>query len=346
LIRTRRLLLVCFVTGDVMRNEDITLLFQGPWVQATAARIASAKMVFSGAYVVLSTWKSDSIKVETGLVDEVVFSDDPGELPPYKFGEDSPPNNINRQIVSAKAGLARVRTPYVAKLRTDCSLDSRAVVDIYLAQGADSKIVVSSFYTVHPDGIEAFQFHVSDWFQFGRTQHVRQYWDLALMSEDEALWFERRDHAVESHYFARLYRSRYAPEQHVSVAYAKKKGYRTPDSIDDRRPDIVVEYKHFLASQFVVMNHADLDLVFAKYDGLRASNYQFFNCVNVDDWLSLQAAYAPLSASSVATSLNTTTGSMNRTRAVSLMRKIDSALPWIKKAGCMPLVGKCLGFYR
>lgn len=325
-----------------MRNDEITLLFQGPWTSDSAANIAATKRSFPGARVILSTWQTDAGQVPPGLADEIVYSADPGALPPYKFGGDAPVNNINRQIRSASAGLARVNTPYVAKLRTDCALASRAVVDTYCTHGAPGRIVVSSFYTLHPEGIEAFQFHVSDWFQFGGTEQVRHYWQVHLMPTEEAQWFERRPHAAASHYFARLYRSRFAPEQYVSVAYARSKGYRVPDSIDDRTADVVAACKDFLAREFVVDSPDALGLVFAKYARLPASHYQFFNCVGSADWWALQAVHGlpPLTG-------NARMGPVrHRARAVSLMRRIDTALPWIKKVGAMPLVGKCLAFYR
>lgn len=328
-----------------MQNESITLLFQGPWEESSAANIAATRRLFPGARVVVSAWDTDAHTIPAGTADECVFSSDPGPLPPYKFDAGAPANNVNRQIVSAKAGLARVRTAYVAKIRTDCLLNSRAVLDTYAAQGAPEKIVVSSFYTLHPEGIEAFQFHVSDWFQFGRTDQVRQYWAVSPMDVDDARWFEQNAHAPASHYFARRYRARFAPEQYVSVAYARRKGYAVPTSIDDCAPAIVAAYERFLANEFVVDSPEALGLVFVKYAHLQASNYQFFNCVGRADWQDLQARYAP-SVTSPGALPRRERRTRQRARAVSFMRKIDAALPWIKKTGCMPLVGKCLAFYR
>lgn len=333
-----------------MRNEAITLLFQGPWTHDSTANIALTKRVFPGARVILSTWAADADAVPAGLVDELVVSGDPGALPPYQFGRHAPANNVNRQILSTCAGLARVATPYVAKIRTDCALGSRAVVDAYRranpAGRAGGRIVVSSFYTLHPEGIEAFQFHVSDWFQFGRTQQVRQYWDVAPMTMEEAIWFERHPHASGSHYFARRYRARFAPEQHVAVAYARRKGYRVPGSIDEAGADLVAAYERFLVEDFVVDVPARLGVECKKYARLPASHYQFFNCVGGADWQALQDKHAQLPPLRHSSGAVCAPAARNRAQAVSLIRKIDTALPWIKKAGCMPLVGKCLAFYR
>ena len=335
-----------------MRDEAITLVFQGPWTQDSAANIALTKRAFPGARVILSTWAAQADAVPGGLVDELVVSSDPGALPPYKFGKEAPANNINRQILSARAGLARVTTPYVAKIRTDCSLDARAVVAAYERANppghGGGRIVVSSFYTLHPEGIEAFQFHVSDWFQFGRTEQVRRYWDVAPMPVAEAVWFEQHPHAATSNYFARCYRARFAPEQYVAVAYARSKGYPVPESIDDAQasPELVAAYERFLVREFVVANPEMLGLTSNKYARLAASHYQFFNCVGSADWQVLQdkQEQSPLAGRTRASGAVPAT--RNRAQAVSLVRKIDTALPWIKKAGWMPLVGKCLAFYR
>ncbi|NLA18967.1 hypothetical protein GPU89_20480 [Burkholderia cepacia] len=72
----------------------------------------------------------------------------------------APLNNVNRLIVSSQAGLALAATPYAVKIRTDCTLDSRAFVDLYervaICDTASEPLLTSSIYTLHPDGIEGF----------------------------------------------------------------------------------------------------------------------------------------------------------------------------------------------
>lgn len=315
-----------------MRDSAITLVFQGPWHPAYAANIAASRRAFPGARLVLSTWEDARGAVPAGLADELVFSPDPGALPPYKFGRGQPANNVNRQIASTRAGLARVATPFAAKLRTDCALRSRAALDAYQAWGEGRRLVVGSFYTLHPEGLEGFPYHVSDWFQFGRTEQLRDYWNVEPMTQDEARWFELQPHAAGSHYFARRYRSRLAPEQYVAAAYARRRGYPVPCAIDDRYAGLAEAYARFLARETVVQEPQLLGLSCPKYARLASSHYQFFNCVSGADWRALREGRFGAPG--------------RRARAVALVRRFDAALPWMNKAGCMPLLGKCLSLYR
>ena len=117
-----------------MRNADITIVFQGafkPYVtqgkESFLRNVRKAKRVLPGAKIIVSTWKG--AEIPSGLVvDDIVFSEDPGALPPLKLTDDKP-NNANRQLLSTQAGLAAVTTPYAVKLRSDCYLEHAGFLD-------------------------------------------------------------------------------------------------------------------------------------------------------------------------------------------------------------------------
>lgn len=317
--------------------------------------LALTQRAFPGATVVLSTLVSHSDALRNCSADTVVFSNDPGPLPPYKWSRNCSVNNINRQIVTSGAGLARVTTPYAAKIRTDCALQSMAWCNLYdRLQAIDpsrERIIVNSFYTLHPLGIEAFPFHVSDWCQFGRTDTLREYWDVTPLALEDAVWFESRPHTRKSSYFAKLYKARFAPEQYVSIAYARKRGYRIPRFIDDNGSVLVAEYERFLAMEFAVCQPQALGLVFNKYAHLSSSDYQFFNCVSGRDWVALCEKHLlpTVPPDEIANLFGESVPALDertRHRAVKFVRAIDALLPLIKWGGLMPIVGQALALYR
>jgi hypothetical protein len=340
---------------EPMKSNDIALVFQGKWTEQTDANIRAARNVMPEARIILSTFVDEEQKVFSGALDAVVLTPDPGALPAYKFASGSPVNNVNRQIATSRAGLFAADTNYAVKIRTDCTLESSRFADLYkqlrMLDPSRERIIASSLYTTHPKGIEAFQFHVSDWFHFGATEQLRAYWDVPLMTIEDAVWFERRKHSGNSSYFARLYRARFAPEQYLSVMYARKRGYRTPSCIDHASSEITEDYEKFLANEFLICSPSTLGLVFPKYSRLLRSNYQFFNCVWAGDWVEFwrkhSSLQAPFTESTKALGERIIAPSAEcRDRAVTAMKKIDSALPLIKRIGLMPVVGKTLALYR
>jgi len=331
-------------------DNQITIVFQGPWNDRLRENVARARECFPGASIVVGSSDvrmHEAFPVTEGVILAIV--PDPGPLPPYVHAKHAPLNNVNRLIVSSQAGLALVATPYAVKIRTDCTLDSRAFVDLYervTTSGAASEpLLTSSIYTLHPDGIEGFPFHVSDWFFFGPSDVLRKYFDVPLMTEQDAVWYDNLPHDRNSHYFARRYRSRFSPEQYVAVQNARKDGYVAPHFLDDARPEVVESYRSYLASRFIVCDVSQFGLVFDKYRRVPLSHYQFFNCVWGSDWRSMVelARSAALVDADLGPSGPTPS---HRRQVVSVIRRIDRVLGVVKKCGLMPLLGDALGIFR
>lgn len=271
--------------------RDITVVMQGDIRAETLSAVRSVREVLPGAYLVLSTFTSESVDRFVDLVDEVVAVPDPGALPPFTIAFDAVPNNLNRQLVSTQNGLKRVATLYALKMRTDCVLHGDMFIRLHAAIHENSvdaeRLIVSGFYTRHPRGLSCYLFHISDWFIFGLTSRVKQFCSVPLMSVEDASWFERHPHAQSSTYAARRFRARYTPEQHIAVFFAKALGYQTPGFLNEVNELLVGEYERFLASEFVVARPDQLGFELQKYSGLRGSLYQRIDCVGFDDWYSL-----------------------------------------------------------
>lgn len=342
----------CPVNAEAINPEEITLVFQGPWTEQTNLNIQAAKKIMPEATVILSTFASNRGAASRSDADIKIFCDDPGALPAYKRTRNAPPNNINRQIVTTYQGLCAVKTRYAAKIRTDCVLhEPRAFLSLFTSRAADAqgkkRMVVNSFYTLHPDGIERFPFHVSDWFFFSTTRQLLEYWDVPLMTMEDATWFDHAKHAENSNYFARLYRSRFAPEQYLTVAYAKKRNYRTPNFINDCAHTVVDDYREFLVREFIVAGPDQLGFHFPKYGHVTHSNYQYFNCVSYTDWNEMHETYDAVHSSALRGAGRPLSRTAKKRQSVCrMMTQLDPILPVIKITGTMPLLGKVLSLYK
>ncbi|ERP89968.1 hypothetical protein Q666_13725 [Marinobacter sp. ES-1] len=181
----------------MVSNTDITVVVQGP-VQTFRDReqeegitkkcLKSVRQHLPGAHIILSTWPDQDL---AGLdYDELVISPDPGPNIRYFKANGEPQQfNNNRQIVSTKAGLNRVKTPYAVKLRSDNFLTGSMFVEIQGRYPARSekfrflqeRVVVSNVFTrKYAKGFPV-AYHLSDFFYFGRTEDLMSLWDLDLL---------------------------------------------------------------------------------------------------------------------------------------------------------------------
>lgn len=278
-----------------MDSSLITVLFQGNVTSYQGSQIDSfiqnvnrTRFVLPQAEFILSTW--DGITLPRFLdIDRIIYSKDPGGLPGIKL-DDNKANNINRQIVTTANGLTAVKTPYVLKLRTDCFLDHAGFIEIYesfikmINKKEYSPIVACSFFTIDPKVYEHMPFHVSDWIQFGRTETIQKYWDVPLMTLEDATYYERNSHRKLSGYFDKKFRTRLAVEQHVATYYAGKLGYQVPKFHNDTSRHVMEDHYRFLAEQLIILDPWQIGLDFPKYYWAYNSRFSSMNCIMYTDW--------------------------------------------------------------
>jgi hypothetical protein len=279
-----------------VNTSDITVVFQGAF-KAHVPRdgpgfheiVRRTRRSLPGSPIVLSTWEGADVPASFGI-DEVVRSPDPGPLPPLKL-TDRKPNNVNRQIVSTRAGMAAVRTPFAVKLRTDTLLEHAGFIDYFDTQarrdGHDRRIVTTAFFTLDASMFERIPYHVSDWFQFGRREILQAYWSAPLMTPDAARYHEHHAHERNSTVFERRFRSRFAVEQHLAAHYARMRGYACPRVLNDTAPDVMRDHERFLARELLILDPWQAGLVFPKYGWINQSTFQRVNNVMHVDWLAL-----------------------------------------------------------
>lgn len=272
----------------MIRACDITVVVQGDLRPITKDALKSVRTALPGARLVLSTFQTEKIGEFADCVDDLVLSPDPGAQPPFVMASDAAPNNTNRQLLTTQAGLARVKTPFAVKMRTDCVLCGTGFVklleQIVAADGVRDRLVVSSFYTRHPRGLACYLFHVSDWFAFGATARVKLFFGAPLMPLEEATWFERHAHLETGTYAARRFRARFTPEQYITNHFAHALGYKTPHYLNDVSKTLVQEYEFFLANEVIVAAPRQLGFAISKYQEIDDSFYQRLDCLSLSDW--------------------------------------------------------------
>jgi hypothetical protein len=279
-----------------MKTSDITLVFQGvfkPYVtrdrENFARNIALTRKVLPGARIVLSTWAGAELPPRLE-VDALVESADPGGLAPLKM-DDQKANNVNRQITTTRAGLAAVTTRYAVKLRTDCFLEHAGFLDYYAEQrafdGGRERLLACSFFTPDPLLFERLPYHLSDWFHFGPTGLLRDYWAAPPMALDDAQYHEAHPHAPGSSVFERKFRSRFAVEQHICIPFVTARGYACPRFLNDVSTEVLDDYRRFLAHEVMLLDPWQIGLRFDKYGWVGNSVFQRLNNLMHLDWLAL-----------------------------------------------------------
>ncbi len=179
----------------MITSDAISVVIQGPIVGSadagergtTRESIDSVRRWLPRAEVVISTWRGSDLR---GLeYDRCVTSDDPGMGYILGAGE-AVPTNLNRLLVSTRAGLAAVERPHALKLRTDYRLEHAGFLDyfaIYPGRAGEwrafaERVIIPDHYARNPRRGAPWLFHPSDVAQFGRTEDLRRFWAAPLLS--------------------------------------------------------------------------------------------------------------------------------------------------------------------
>lgn len=270
---------------------QVTVVIQGNIRRETANAISSIKRVLPGATIYLSTFYSEAYEHLEPNVSKIILSHDPGPLPPYVKSNQAPYNNTNRQLRSTKTALESVITDYVLKIRSDCILEHAGFIDLYYkhaqSKSQDNRIIANSYFTRHPVGLCQYPFHISDWFIFGKTASVKKFFSSEEISLSDATWFDRNHHKIGSTYNAKRFRAKFTPEQFITIDFANKLGYKTPDYLNDNNKKIIKDYYKFLKEQLIIGSPDDLGFRLEKYDHIKNSSYQKIDCVSHKDWLAI-----------------------------------------------------------
>jgi|InofroStandDraft_1065614.scaffolds.fasta_scaffold40797_2 WavE lipopolysaccharide synthesis. len=168
-------------------SGEISVLVQGSVDEKTKKCIASVRRHLPGSQVVLSTWKGyDLSNIE---YDALCEQDDPGANKIKCLG------NIYREIIGRKAGLQKCDRLYTLIIRSDSE-----VINLNFVRAFEEKLRVGKYeeYRFLKDRvmmcsagwIASSLFFLNDWFFFGKTEDIKDMFDLpvideSLLSDDE-----------------------------------------------------------------------------------------------------------------------------------------------------------------
>jgi hypothetical protein len=280
----------------VERPGGVSIVLQGPLDRASiadvAARCAEWRRLFPMAQLVCAVSSHDG--TDTGMIerrcDVFVRAAEEPALPPIKT--DSPgPNNVNRMIATARAGIAQASGRYVLRIRSDLLLRDRSFVALYDEGNAcprgdwalfEQRVLIPEVFTLNPFTLSRMPFHYSDWFHFGLRDDVAAIWEAAWpMTPADATHYARHPHRPGSNIVERRFRSRLAPEQTVHFPLVER-AFPRVQLAEHNDCTSIEESMLFLADNFVVANLADSRAAIAKYQHLvdRMSHYTRLECLS------------------------------------------------------------------
>lgn len=252
-------------------SKDISIIVQGQLFKSekssTLDVLLSIRKNYPNGEVILSTWNGSCIPAEyLSLCDQIVLSDDPGD---GTYGKT--PLNINRQIISSRAGLEKATRSYAIKTRTDLIFTSNTLTQfmgLNLERSPEfsvghGHICVADFSTrSHVSGLKV-PFWVCDFVYAGRREDVTKVFDVKLYQKHD---FEYYLSNPKPEY---MYRQsdvfQYTPETYLAFHYLKP-GRDIPfENSYDNNPKAIKLYEDLLVNNFIVLGEKQLGIMSLKY---------------------------------------------------------------------------------
>ncbi len=253
---------------------DISVVVQGPIVgkpedshdeRLTWHCLQSIRKYLPGAHIILSTWKGSDVRDLE--YDTLVESVDPGYTYLRYFGDVALyPDSSNRQIVSTIAGLQQCHTTYAIKMRSDLVYRGTGFLQYfskYVHRARDPKYQVTRqriamFTTPNPARRSNFPFTVCDWFFFGRSEDVKDLFDIPHVNEHSL----RGEKDVDG-YFKLV--NNFHTEQYLWIAFLSKyKKIPVRHITDDSKEHIELAEK-FFANNAILLPAYKAQINWLKY---------------------------------------------------------------------------------
>lgn len=251
----------------MIESKDISVIVQGAINEYTEKCLLSIKKNFPNAQIILSTWEGSDV---VGLnYDDVIFSEDPGA---FVIDDVSCTlNNINRQIVSTKAGLTLAKRKYYLKTRTDIIWGDSKFLKYFGAYDKEVKpvhfknrVLICNYYTRNPR-VLPIPFHTSDWIAFGLAEDINLFYDIDCQAEEEMRWF--KTHRKDNFGFYTNLLVKYVPEQYICLNFVKKFYSVNCKCFYDATEENMSLTEEILAKNFVVLDYGcEFGIIFPKYN--------------------------------------------------------------------------------
>jgi hypothetical protein len=191
--------------------KNLSIIFQGPAANAdgTMSRklythLRRTRQAFPEAEMILSTWSVAPARMAWWRVSlqalrvRLIMSTDPGSQV-YTVKKSTYVTNVNRLLISSRAGLAHATQPLAVKLRTDSCLSSRKLVALLNQQVLceaplvprdpaftifRSRVINADWYARDARGSLPYLYHPGDIFLAGYTDDLRLFFSAPLARPD------------------------------------------------------------------------------------------------------------------------------------------------------------------
>ncbi len=276
--------------SEIIDAGDIGVVVHGEIKETTNETIRSIRKYLPGAQVILSTF--DGENADDLDADIVVKSKDPGYCGFIRKYPHEQKNNVNRELVSCRAGAEACSMKYCIVMRSDMMLTGADFLDIYnrvskyvTTQSVVSRRIMVEALSTSKSGVT--NFGISNWWYMGLTCDLRK-----LFSADLYKDVGKRD-------FKSEYRCNLMPEQHIAYSFyvnsynpmlSKFVGLR---SVTDDSPELRMEYERFVANNFVCAEFSISKVVLPKALYINNSAAYKYN-TSYEYWLKLCRKYGAL----------------------------------------------------
>lgn len=267
----------------VIDSSDISVIVQGPIYKTfTPKCIQSIRKILPDCEIILSTWKG-SIVPDLDF-DILVLSDDPGTT--IFDRTTNAQNNINRQLVSTQAGLAKASRKYAMKVRSDIEFFDNHFLQFFglydrlcPAEYFHNRLLVCNYFCRNAR-VAPLPYHITDWFMFGYLDDVKDYYQVRLQTYNEDHWFAT--HKKETRLF-KHFECRYTPEQYICINFLRKKRKVVCDCYYHCTDREITETEQFIANNLVILDYGkQLNIFFPKYNPNRY--FEKYTLLSYEKW--------------------------------------------------------------
>ncbi len=208
---------------EIVSDADVTVLIQGPLYLDSNTKganviscIESVRKFLPKAKIIVSTWDEERSHHEQlqSLADYIIYSACPAPI--VSYGRE---DNVTRQIESTQAGLIKVDTLYVLKIRANILLNAKTT----FFRNPGNKLNIPALIS---DPVKSFMlFTFPDFIQFGKLETMRLLWNIKIEQMDYFL-----DTAPPSVFdiYSFPHKFKFAPEQRIGIAWARNRHGASP----------------------------------------------------------------------------------------------------------------------
>lgn len=267
-------------------TKNISFVVQGEIDSVNTPKcLESIRKNFPGSTIILSAWeKSDVGKLD---FDILVCTRDPGGCPYDIYGVS---NNINRQILSSRAGMEKVTTDYVAKVRNDLIFDGANFLYYFNKfpqynneyKKVQSRMIALSVYSRLFHFAPQFgkvinlPFYFSDWFLFGFAEDIKNFYATPLIEDLSAFSsfyltssFEQSNKFPFQGYWSKMTPENYLTSSFFSRAMGREL-YENRMICDNNTMNMST---HLIANNVVILDYAHSKIYSGKWEGISKNEF-------------------------------------------------------------------------